>query len=94
LAQQGLLGSDLFMEFGDARSPQQPFDGIDLPDLASQFDRLARIPTGDTRGEQIELQQIAQRLEISRIREQCGVDLPAEPVGHKQLLEGAGMPPP
>ena len=69
------------MELGDARLSQQAFDGINPADPGGDVYRSARIPSDETRREQIELQEIAHRLEISRIRRQCGVDLSVEPVG-------------
>ena len=91
LAQHGFPGSDLLLKPSDARPGQESFDGIDPGDPSGDFGRFMRIPAGNSRSEQIELQQIAQGLKIPGIEGQGRVDLFAKPAGQKQLLDGSGM---
>jgi hypothetical protein len=75
----------------DACLRQKPFGRVDLTDALRRGHRLCGVAATEARSDQIELEKVAQRLNIPRVEGDCRVDLAAKSVRQKQQMDRPRM---
>ena len=89
--QHGLRLRLVLAELRDAGFGEEALGGVDGGDLLRRRYGLFFIAAHQSGSQQVEFEQVAQRLGIARIDRERGIDLLAETPGQQRLLEDSRM---